>query len=145
MRGRIGPSQADGNPALPQVVVPHCLSAGYLGFGASLSNSAPSGGCCHYTRWTLSKYLHLWYFLNSLTLPCLNIPLSCTIPYKPVCKIMAPVLNPSPLLANHNHQNPALCTLAQLFIQTLVQRVLLHWQEEKQDQNAKGQTVNQEC
>lgn len=29
MRGRIGLSQADGNPALPEVVVPHCLSAGY--------------------------------------------------------------------------------------------------------------------
>lgn len=28
MRERIGPSQADGNPALPGVVFLHCLSAG---------------------------------------------------------------------------------------------------------------------
>lgn len=43
MRGRIGPSQADGNPALPGVVVPHCLSAGYQLFGVSVCNGAPSG------------------------------------------------------------------------------------------------------
>lgn len=33
MRERIGPSQADGNPALPEVVFLHCLSAGFPGFG----------------------------------------------------------------------------------------------------------------
>lgn len=43
MRGRIGLSQADGNPALPGVVDPHCLSAGHQVFGGSLGNSAPSG------------------------------------------------------------------------------------------------------
>lgn len=37
MRGKIGPSQADGNPALPGVVVPHWV------FGVSLGNGAPSG------------------------------------------------------------------------------------------------------
>lgn len=35
MRERIGPSQADGNPALPGVVFLHCLSAGYQVFGAA--------------------------------------------------------------------------------------------------------------
>lgn len=41
MRGGIGPSQADGNPALPEVVVPQCLSAGYQGFGAYLGQQRP--------------------------------------------------------------------------------------------------------
>lgn len=35
MRERIGPSQADGNLALPGVVFLHCLSAGYQVFGAA--------------------------------------------------------------------------------------------------------------
>lgn len=33
MGERIGPRQADGNPAVPEVVVPHCPSAGYQVFG----------------------------------------------------------------------------------------------------------------
>lgn len=44
MRGRIGPSQADGNPALTGVVVPHCLSAGDQVFVVSRDDGAPSGG-----------------------------------------------------------------------------------------------------
>lgn len=43
MRERIGPSQADGNPALPGVVFLHRLSAGYQIFRAALCNSAPTG------------------------------------------------------------------------------------------------------
>lgn len=43
MRERIGPSQADGDPTLPGVVFPHCLSARYQVCGATLSNSAPTG------------------------------------------------------------------------------------------------------
>lgn len=41
MRGGIGQSQADGNPALPEVVVPQCLSAGYQGFAAVFGATAP--------------------------------------------------------------------------------------------------------
>lgn len=43
MRERIGPSQADGSPALPGVVFLHCLSAGYQFFSAALYTSAPTG------------------------------------------------------------------------------------------------------
>lgn len=43
MRERIGPSQADGSPALPGVVFLHRLSAGYQIFRAALCSSAPTG------------------------------------------------------------------------------------------------------
>lgn len=63
MRERIGPSQADGNPAVPRVVSLHCLSAGYQ-FLVLLCTKAPQlGNDCYHTGSVVVKYL--LHFLRS--------------------------------------------------------------------------------
>lgn len=114
MRGGIGPSQADGNPALPEVLLPHCLSAGYQGFAASLGQQRPK------RRLLL---LHQMDFIQIFTFAVVSVFAKAPLTRHPTflkdsiqtgLEKNDPVLDPTPLLANHNYQNPAFCTLAQL-------------------------------